>query len=364
MVLIGGPRQCGKTTLSKAILSNSKSQGLYLNWDATADRKRIREMKWSKDDRLLVLDEIHKMPKWKTWLKGLYDTQNLEHKFLVTGSARMDVYKRGGDSMFGRHHYWRLHPFCLAERPTEIKANEAFRRLMEVGGFPEPFLSNSPVEAKRWRRERSQLVLREDVRDLEKISDIVSLDLLLESLKSRVSGQIVMANLAEDFEVAPQTIQKWIDICCRMYLTFAVRPYSKSILRAHKKAPRIYFYDNADVDGNEGQRFENLVASHLLKRIQFLEDSTGDRYELNYLRDKEKREIDFVVLKNGKVSTLIEAKWSNDTPPSALYFYREKLKAKRALVLVAELDRKFEKSGIEVWPAIDWLAQNLEADIF
>ena len=200
MVFLSGPRQCGKTTLAKQIL-NTRKNGLYLNWDDSDQKKRILRRDWSEDQRLIILDEIHKYPKWKSWLKGLYDTTHERHCFLITGSARLDIYRRGGDSMMGRYHPWTLHPFCLAERPEGMDKATCFQRLLQFGGFPEPLLSDDPLLAKRWRRERRDLVLREDIRDLEKVREISLLSLLIDLLATRVGGPVVVSNLAEDLQI-------------------------------------------------------------------------------------------------------------------------------------------------------------------
>ncbi|MDX1957848.1 MAG: ATP-binding protein [Leptospiraceae bacterium] len=286
MVLIGGPRQCGKTHLAKELLKSSDSQNNYFNWDSSEDRKIILAQKWNKD-RIVALDEIHKYPRWKNFLKGIYDTQKENHNFIITGSARLDIYKRGGDSLLGRYHYWRLHPFTLNELPKKISLDEAFQRLMKVGGFPEPFLSGNERTARRWRKERFDLILREDIRDLERVNEIQNIALLVDLLKSRVGSLIVVSNLAAELQVASNTVKRWIEILERMYLIFVVRPYTEKLSRAISKPFKVYFFDNADVEGDEGAVFENLVATHLLKKIQYIEDYEGYRMQLHFIRDKE-----------------------------------------------------------------------------
>lgn len=347
MVFVGGPRQVGKTTLAKNILQKS-FQGRYFNWDYDEDRQDILKKRWSHDNNLLIFDELHKYPNWKNWIKGLYDIEHNNHSFLVTGSARLDIYRRGGDSLLGRYHYWRLHPFTLDEFPDGIDKQEAFRRLMTIGGFPEPFLENDPREARRWRRERFDRVLREDIRDLENIKDITSLGLLLDLLRSRVSGMVVISNLAQDIQVSSKTIKNWIEILQRMYLVFSIKPYTHNLPRAILKPAKIYFYDNGDVIGDEGAIFENLVASALLKRIQFLEDRDGYRYELKYIRDKEGREVDFVILKDKVIEELIEVKYSDDSLSKHLQYYTLKLKPKKSTQIVAGLKRDYDQNGIKV----------------
>ena len=358
MVFVGGPRQCGKTHMAKALLS--VIGGEYLNWDDGRDRRRIQKYQFELGRPLIVFDELHKSPKWKSWIKGVYDKRPANQTYLVTGSARLDVYRRGGDSLLGRYHYWRMHPFTLDELVEGMTPQAALQRLMTVGGFPEPFLHLDEMEAARWRRERFDRILRDDVRDLENVRRISTLSALADLLKERVSSQISYANLAADLEVSPKTIRHWIDLLARMYMIFIVLPYTGKLTRAIQRPPRIYFYDNMDVEAPAdkilGARFENLVATHLLKRLQFLEDKTGDRLALNYLRDRDQREVDFVITKKKEVLELIEVKYSDEAPSASLRHYAKILKPRRAVQIVYTLDRGFTKDGIEILSPIEYFS--------
>ena len=355
MVFIGGPRQCGKTHLAKELLKHFKSQKNYFNWDSAEDKKIILAKKWGAEN-LIALDEIHKYPKWKNFVKGIYDTEKESHNFIITGSARLDLYKRGGDSMLGRYHYWRLHPFTLNELPIKLSKKDAFKRLMTVGGFPEPFLDSTERTARRWRKERFDLILREDIRDLEKVNEIQNIALLVDLLKARVGSLIVVSNLAQDLQVATNTVKRWIEILERMYLIFIVRPYTDKLSRSISKPFKIYFFDNADVEGDEGAIFENLVATHLLKKIQYIEDYEGFRQQLHFIRDKEGREVDFVITKDRKLESLIEVKWSDDQVSKNLIYFSEKLQPATSLQLVANLKREYTKNKLQVLSAMDYLS--------
>ena len=336
MVFLGGPRQVGKTTLAKDLLNSTI--GKYFNWDRSTDRKDILSENWNDSNELIIFDEIHKYSKWKNLVKGIYDTQKELHQFLITGSARLDLFRRGGDSLLGRYHYWRLHPFTIDELPKKLKKTEALKRLMKVGGFPEPFLDNNEREARRWREERYDRIIRDDIRDLENIKDIQSMSLLLQLLRERVGGMIVVSNLARDLEVSPATVSKWIEIFEKMYLIFTVRTYTKNLPRSLSKPFKVYFFDNGDVIGDEGAVFENLVACHLLKMCHFQQDYTGERWELAYLRDKEQHEVDFIVLRDGKIVELIETKFSEQNISPSLIYFGEKLKAPKITQIVANLN--------------------------
>jgi len=351
MIFLGGPRQCGKTTLAMSL-----NPARHFNWDADEDRAAILKKEWTRDDELIVFDELHKYPKWKNWIKGVYDAQKEQHQFLVTGSARLDVYRRGGDSLLGRYHYWRLHPFTLSELPAGMGAKQAFKRLLEVGGFPEPFLDGDARQARRWRLERIDRVLKDDVRDLEGVRNIQQLYLFVDQLRARVGQLCVLSNMAADIQVTPATAAKWLEVLERMYLVFIVRPWTKNLPRAVQKPPKVFFFDNADVLGDEGARFENLVATHLLKTIQFLQDRDGYRYELRYIRDKEGREVDFAVVRDGKLIEIVEVKWSDRNVSKSLEYYAEKLRPARARQIVGDLKSPYDSGRIEVRGAIDALS--------
>jgi len=365
MVFVSGPRQAGKTTLARDIIG--KSNSIYLNWDDIDERKRILKRDWSDESRVIALDEIHKYGRWKNFLKGTYDTQKDRHVFLVTGSAKLDIYKKGQDSMLGRFFSWRLHPLCLAELKKNFRiginsSENVIGKLLEFGGFPEPFFSNDLTLAKRWRNERINLIFRQDIRDLENIKDLTILEIFYFQLSERVGSEIVFSNLARDLEVAPKTVKNWLYVLERTYAVFIVSPYSKSMAKAIVKAPKAYFYDNGEVQGDVGAKFENLVANHLLKKNHFLEDSTGDRYELSYIRDRDGHEVDFVIIKNRKPILLVEAKVSDTKASSHLFYFMHKLKIPMAVQLVLNDDCKLPRTidGVSVVNASEWLSRPLD----
>lgn len=348
MVFIGGPRQVGKTTLSKALCHGQFSKSSYFTWDKDEDRKAILQKHWLRDDALIIFDELHKYLRWKTWIKGVYDTRPPHQQYLVTGSARLDIYKRGGDSLMGRYHYWRLHPLTIDELPDNITVQEGYQRLLKIGGFPEPFLLNDEREARRWRRERFDRILREDVRDLENIRDIQLLSLFIDALRERVGGLLTYSNIASDLQISPKTAKHWLSIIERMYIAFSILPYMQNVPRSIQKPPKVYFYDNGDVVEQDGARLENLVATTLLKRLHFIEDYHGYKVGLYYIRDKEGREVDFVTTINGKLFELIEVKNSDDAISRSLKYYTKLLKPKHAVQIVGNLQRPFNQDNILV----------------
>lgn len=356
MVFLTGPRQAGKTTLSES-LKPKFHRSLYFNYDDEISKHALLNRSWSDENEFLIFDEIHKFPRWKNWLKGVYDTEKKMHKFLVTGSARLDVYRRGGDSLLGRYFSWRLHPFSLSELPRGVSVKEGFRRLMTLGGFPEPFLEKDENFARRWRAQRFSRIIREDIRDLEAIVKIETLSLFVDTLRRRVGTEIVLENIARDLEVAPKTLKQWLVVLERMYLIFVVRPYSAKISRAIKKAPKVYFYDTGDVIGDEGARFENLVATALLKNLHFQEDSQGYRMELLYYRDKDGHEVDFVITQDSEVIRIVEAKLTDTKISKSLVYLAERVRPQQALQLISVPHSTDTKNKLRLASALDILSR-------
>ncbi len=355
MVFLAGPRQVGKTTLAKSFSSIWPGY-FYINFDSDTGKKNFLKKEWDRKAPLVVMDEIHKWPKWKTLLKGVYDTEKIPPRILVTGSARLNLYRRGGDSLAGRYYLHHLYPLSVAELKGEMKPEEALDQLMLFGGFPEPFLGQSEVNAKRWRKQMLERVVREDVQDLEPINKIQSMLLLIGLLRERVGSTISYKSLAEDIQVSPHTIKHWIDILENMYIVFKVTPFTTNIARAVLKEPKIYFYDVGMVVGDEGAVFENLAALSIKKHLHYLEDTEGEENALHFIRDKEKREIDFVITVNRKAKTLIEAKLSDENLSRSLFYYKNKLGGVEAVQIVKNLNKSLTVSGIQIENAAGWLA--------
>lgn len=307
MVFMGGPRQVGKTTLALSLLGDGKETRLsYLNWDNPASRKMLLQGALPGGERLVILDEIHKYKGWRNLVKGLYDTHKSERQFLITGSARLDHYRRGGDSLQGRYHYYRLHPLSLHEiSPRPSKAE--LEHLLQFGGFPEPFLKGNARHWKRWQREHQSRVIHEDLISLEHVKEVSQLELLAQTLPERVGSPLSINNLRQDLSVAFQTVDHWIAILENLYFCYRIRPYGLPRLRAATKERKLYMWDWS-VCEEPSARFENLVASNLLKYCHLTEDRDGDRMELQFIRDSQGRELDFVVVRNKKPEFSVECK--------------------------------------------------------
>jgi len=360
LVLLSGPRQIGKTTLSKVLFPTDQ---VYLNFDRLSDRKMLREESWSRNVSLVVFDEIHKMKSWKRWLKGIYDTEGVRPRILVTGSARLDIYRKAGDSLAGRFFLYRLHPISVAEASRSFSAvspDEILEKIMKFGGFPEPLLKGSEVAAKRWRKTHLDTILREDLLDLEKVREIKQIEILVELLSERVGSSLSYSSLAKDLEISPHTVKKWIEILERLFVIFVVTPYSKNIARAILKEPKIYFYDTGRVKADEGARFENLVACALFKRNQFLEDTQGMKMSLHYIKDHQQREVDFLTLRESRPEFMIEVKLSDSNLSETLVYYSARFTGVQPIQLVARMNREQQFDNIRILKAASWLV-TLEA---
>jgi len=307
MVFLGGPRQVGKTTLALNLLAHGdEAHPAYMNWDEIATKKALLAGALPSGQDLIVLDEIHKYRGWRNLVKGFYDRNKGAVRFLVTGSARLDHYRRGGDSLQGRYHYHRLHPLSLCElNPKPVRSD--LDTLLQFGGFPEPFLKANSRHWKRWQRERLSRVVHEDLISLESVKELSQLDLLVQILPERVGAPLSINSLRQDLSVAFETTERWISILENLYYCFRIPPHGLPKLRAAKKEKKLYLWDWSLCD-RESARFENLVASHLLKHCHRVEDVEGDRMELRFLRDAMRREIDFLVVRGNAVEFAVECK--------------------------------------------------------
>jgi predicted AAA+ superfamily ATPase len=348
MVFIGGPRQVGKTTLSLTFLQKPvESHPAYLNWDNISIRSSLLKGELPPNEKQIVIDEIHKFARWRNLIKGFYDTNKSEVSFIITGSARLDYYSKGGDSLQGRYHYYRLHPFSLTELNTNPDKKD-FEALLKFGGFPEPLLKAEEKFWRRWQKERLQRVIYEDIRDLENIKEISLLELLAQELPNRVGAPLSVKNIKEMLQVAHETAERWLTIFERMYYCFRIPPYGPPKVRAVKKEQKLYLWDWSLLQ-DHGPRFENFIASHLLKYCHFIEDTEGYSMELRFLRDTDKREVDFVVLKEGIPIFAVECKTGEKSISPAIFYFKERTPIP-IFYQVHQGVKDYKKNGVRVIP--------------
>ncbi|MFM9970791.1 MAG: ATP-binding protein [Burkholderiales bacterium] len=349
MAFVGGPRQVGKTTFALGFLGKkaNETHPAYLNWDHPGIAAQLRKAELPAGEPLLLLDEIHKYSRWRNLLKGIYDTEKSRRKIIVTGSARLDYYRKGGDSLVGRYRYFRLHPFSLRElnkKPTRAD----LASLLKFGGFPEPLFAQNEAEHRIWQRDRLSRVIREDLRDLEQVREISLIEHLTDMLPSKVGSPLSVAGLRIDLQIDHKTAERWLQMLENLYVCFRIFPYGSPRIRAVKKQSKLYLWDWSSVEG-EGPRFENLVASQLLKYCHWIEDTQGFAMELRYLRDTDLREIDFVVLKNKKPVFAVECKTGERGISPALHYFAERTPIPRFYQTHLG-ERHFETGKVTVLP--------------
>jgi predicted AAA+ superfamily ATPase len=352
MIFVGGARQVGKTTFAVNLIGEKFKKFSYHNWDNRSDRKMILRSDWPGSAELIILDEIHKYKNWKKLIKGEYDKLKKKYKFLITGSARLDIYRRGGDSLQGRYHYYRLHPFSLAEVLNRFNTIEVFKKLplddnfhkdefdalFEFGGFPEPLLKSNPRFLRRWHNEKIERMFREDITDIEQIRDLGNMKLLSDILPERVGSLLSINSIREDIEVSHRAVANWINILENFYYHFRIYPFARDIIRSIKKEPKLYLWDWSEVE-NPAARFENLIAMHLLKLCHYLYDHEGYKTELYFLRNVDKKEVDFMVTVNRKPWFTVETKLTEADVSNSLIYFRERLK-------IPHVYQVIKKSGI------------------
>ncbi len=382
MAFLMGPRQVGKTTLSLDVAKNWP-QHFYFNWDNPAEKllfiegpsalaSQVNLEELTEEIPILIFDEIHKFGKWKTFLKGFFDKYEKRTKIIVTGSARLNVYKKGGDSLMGRYFYYRIHPLSVAEIATpyaienEIRSDpspisdEDWEALLQFGGFPEPFVQRSKSFSKRLQKMRKDQLFYEDIRDGTRIQEIAQMELLAELLRKQAAQSLDYQSLAKKIRVSTDTVRRWIEVLKSFYYCFSVQPWSKNITRSLLKEPKLYLWDWSLIE-EEGQRNENLIASHLLKAVHFWTDCGLGDYGLYYIRTKEQREVDFVVTKDGKPWFLVEVKTHKNSISKDLYRFQKETKAQHAFQVILDLpyvDRNcFEEKAPIIVPARTFLSQ-------
>jgi len=381
MAFVSGPRQVGKTTTCRG------HADFYVNWDSEDDREALLAGSAALVETLglnrlstgipsVLFDELHKYPRWKQFLMGFFDVYGDQVRIIVTGSSRLDVYRRGGDSLMGRYFPYRMHPFSVAEtlhkalpdakaivRPPKKPRATDYEALWKHGGYPEPYLKRDTRFSRRWQSLRMEQLVREEVRDLTQIQQIDQLQMLVKLLSGRSARQLIYGNLAKEVRVTVDTIRRWIDVLQSLHLGFLVRPWFKNVTRSLRKEPKWFLRDWASIE-DPGDKAETFVACHLLKAVHGWNDMGIGKFELGYLRDKEKREVDFLVERDGKPWFLVEVKQSDDRVGRALEYFQRQVEAPHAFQVV--LDAEYvgadcfaKRRGPLVVPARTFLSQLL-----
>lgn len=357
IILLTGPRQAGKTTLSKML----KNDFDYFNFDNIDDRMSLNEKSWDRSKPLIIFDELHKLKNWKSWLKGIYDTEGIPPSILVTGSARLDTYRKVGDSMAGRFFQFRIHPLDLKEIKFYLKPeniDSELDKLLLFGGFPEPFLNGKQRFYNRWKKSHLDIIIKQDLIDLENVHQITQIETLIQLLKLRIGSPISYSSLARDLQCSDKTVKRWLTILENMYVLFKVPPFHKNVARAIQKAPKYYFYDIGQVHGDSGIKLENAVACAIQKEIHFREDCFGEERKLFYVKNKEGKEIDFCIASKNIPSLLLEVKWKDDNLSPNFEKFTKFYPDVKMVQISKELNReKTFPNGAQIRSASNWLSR-------
>jgi predicted AAA+ superfamily ATPase len=357
IILLTGPRQTGKTVLSKMLKNNFD----YFNFDNLDDRLSLQKKSWDRSKELVIFDELHKLKNWKSWLKGIYDTEGRPPSILVTGSAKLDTYRKVGDSLAGRFFQFRMHPLDLKEINTFLtpeNLEDELDKLLIFSGFPEPFLNGTIRFYNRWKKSHLDIILKQDLIDLENVQQIIQIETLIQLLKNRVGSPVSYSSLARDLQCSDKTIKRWLTILENMYVIFKVPPFHKNIARAIQKTPKFYFYDTGQVIGDSGIKLENTVACAMQKEIHFREDCFGETRKLYYLRNKDGKEVDFCTTTDDNPSLMVEVKWKDGNLSSNFEIFKKFFPQIKMIQVTKELKReKTFPNGAEIRIAHNWLSK-------
>ncbi len=385
MIFLTGPRQAGKTTLARMI-SDSYANQLYFNWDIPEDQIRLVQnpsffesvKRRDSTTPLIILDEIHKYRHWKNYLKGIYDKFHDTYKFLVSGSGRLDIYQKGGDSLAGRYLLFHLWPFTIAElgnrnlqieqflkNPLQIsmkgitELQSIWNRLAKVSGFPEPYLAGRITTYRRWSNTYSRQLIHEDIRDLTGVKSIKDMETLYYLLPSRTGSTISIPSLSRDLKVSYNSVHKWLSSFERFFLVFCISPWTKKISRAIQKERKIYLWDFPRIE-DPAARFENMVAMELQRAVTAWNDLGYGRFELHFIKNKEHQEVDFLIANEHKPILLIETKLADREPSAALKKFQNALGIPAIQLINEGVEYSMltnNNQQILVAPAFQWLSQ-------
>lgn len=377
MIFISGPRQVGKTTYAKNKIK--QLGGGYFNWDEKEIRLQYEKessffVKSTKLNSLVVFDEIHKRRKWKDILKGIYDTHKQNYKFLITGSAKLDTFRRSGDSLVGRYFLTHFFPISVGDLlslnfkeyvlpkdlikdvlgTSKVISKNDYEILLKLNGFPEPFFKSSESFFRRWQAQHKELLIREDLRDLSNVQSLDKIEILLELLGNNVTNIISYNSLARDLEADHKSVKQWISQLEKIMLTFVIQPWSNKIQRSIRKNPKVYFYDWS-TSSNKGYKFENFIACHLYKATTLWNDRFGHSFGLFFIRSYSGEEIDFCITLNKKPWLLIEVKNGYPEVSPALKEYLKILKIP-CVIVTNEENWNLSNSGIHIFSARRFLS--------
>ena len=340
MRFLAGPRRSGKTFIAKNFLNAVHCENLYYNWDIKNVRQRyikdqdfyLNDINKGKKDIWICFDEIHKVKKWKNILKEHFDkNEDKNIKTIVTGSARLDLFRKAGDSLAGRYFLFHLYPLILSEiskrksvvndlnlsaedfvkKRLEQDSNEdEFEMLFKFSGFPEPLINGKETFHNKWKDDYIEKLIYEDLREISQIKDLDKITELILTLPNKVGSLLSVNSLREDLEISFETVKNYLRALELVYALFFIKPYTKKISRTIKKENKVYFFDWTRIE-NPGVRFENYVACELKALTSLWSDAGYGKADVFFVRTKDGKETDFLIIKENKPWILFEVKLSS-----------------------------------------------------
>ena len=385
IVFLSGPRQVGKTTLANQIASEFKNK-LYFSWDIIEHRKKLIQNpaffqninRVDESIPLVIFDEIHKYRQWKNYLKGVYDQFANDYKFLISGSGRLDLYQKGGDSLAGRYFQFHLFPFTVAELSKKRRniddffkspinnfdmneptlTRDIWQTLFHFGGFPEPFTRGKKSFYTKWSTSYASQIVREDIKSISDVKNVDSIEILFSLLPSKVGSPLSVNNLVNELQVSYGSVKEWLKLLEIFYLTFRISPWTKKISRAILKEKKLYLFNYPEIS-DISFRFENMVAIELFRAVYNWNEYGYGRFSLHYIRNKEKEEVDFIIAKDNNPVLLVETKYSEEIVSKNLINFQKRLNIPAVQLVNKENIFRYiknEKNKILIITAHRWLS--------
>jgi uncharacterized protein len=363
-----GPRQVGKTTLAEEIAASVNPEPIYLDLERPSEAARLNEPEGYFElhkGKLIILDEIQRVPELFQILRGVIDRRRREgHRtgqFLILGSASLDLLKQSSESLAGRIAHKELSGFTVDE--IDHKSPKDFDRLWLRGGFPDSFLAKNDEASLRWRLNFISTYLERDVPQLGPWIPATTLRLLWTMLAHSQGGQLNIAQLGNNLDVAAPTAKRYVELLEDLLLIRTLRPWTGNVGKRLVKAPKVYIRDSGlthallnlttldDLLGHPvvGASWEGFVIENLLSCLPvgvtpwFYRTSAG-------------AEIDLVIENNSKERYAIEIKRSQAPSVSkGFHLGCEDIKATKRFIVYPGKERFPATKEITAIPILDMM---------
>ena len=349
-VAIIGPRQVGKTTLARAI-ADQRPSSVYLDLEAREDRDRLAEPTLflrQYENSLVVLDEIHRVPELFSSLRGIIDqgrrSGHGKERFLILGSASIDLLRQSSESLAGRITYINMGPFNALELPAD---EPTLLQLWTRGGFPGSYLAPTDTVSLRWRDDFIRTYLERDVPQFGPRVPAGVLERLWIMLAHGQGTLLNASRLASALQITAPTVQRYIDLLADLLLVRRLQPFHSNAGKRLVKSPKVYIKDSGLVHALLGVRTFNDLAGHPVAGsswegfvIENLLAAAPERTIASYYRTAAGAEIDLLLEIPGHGLWAIEVKRSlSGRPEKGFYIACSDLKPDRQFVVNAGLEQ-------------------------